>query len=91
MPALAFALTAVAILGKRVAALGVPERKLERIAIGVGMVPRGEVGLVFASIGTSLGVITSETSSSIVLIVVVTTLITPPLLELSFIGVPSVE
>lgn len=51
--------------------------------IGFGMMPRGEVGLIFASIGKSLGVIGDELFSAIVLMVIVTTLAAPPLLKLS--------
>ncbi|MFQ6021110.1 MAG: cation:proton antiporter [Acidiferrobacterales bacterium] len=54
-----------------------------RLAIGIGMMPRGEVGLVFASIGKSLGVISDALFSAVVLMVIVTTLATPPLLKLS--------
>jgi Kef-type K+ transport system membrane component KefB len=45
------------------------------------MMPRGEVGLVFASIGKSLGVFSDELFSALVLMVIVTTLLTPPLLK----------
>ena len=64
-----------------VAAVGVRAAGLNRLAVGVGMLPRGEVGLVFASIGRSLGVVSPEVFSAIVLMVVVTTLSTPPLLK----------
>ena len=78
---LAVALTGAAVLGKVVAAVGVRAAGLNRLAVGVGMLPRGEVGLVFASIGRSLGVVSPEVFSAIVLMVVVTTLSTPPLLK----------
>ena len=51
--------------------------------IGFGMMPRGEVGLIFASIGKSLGVIGDELFSAVVLMVIVTTLAAPPLLKFS--------
>jgi Kef-type K+ transport system membrane component KefB len=76
-------LTAAAILGKQVCGFGVRDKKLNRVAIGLGMIPRGEVGLIFANIGKSLGVVDSATFSAIVLMVMITTLITPPLLKLS--------
>jgi Na+:H+ antiporter len=47
------------------------------------MMPRGEVGLIFASIGKSLGVITDALFSAVVLMVIVTTLLSPPLLKLA--------
>lgn len=49
--------------------------------VAIGMLPRGEVGLVFAAIGRTLGVINDAIFSAIVLMVVVTTLIAPPLLK----------
>jgi Kef-type K+ transport system membrane component KefB len=45
------------------------------------MMPRGEVGLIFAAIGKSLGVITDELFSAVVLMVIVTTLAAPPLIK----------
>ena len=45
------------------------------------MMPRGEVGLIFASLGKSLGVLNDSLFSSIVIMVVATTLVTPPLLK----------
>ncbi len=47
------------------------------------MMPRGEVGLIFAAIGKSLGVINDALFSAIVLTVIVTTLLSPPLLKLA--------
>ena len=76
----ALALTVVAILGKLVSGLG-GARKDDRMLIGIGMLPRGEVGLVFASIGRSLGVITDELFSAVILMVILTTLIAPPWLK----------
>ena len=90
----AVVLTLVAIIGKQVCSLAVAERGLNRLAIGVGMIPRGEVGLIFAGIGTGLTlpnihgmndpVINSATFSAIVVMVVVTTLVTPPVLKWAF-------
>src|SRR5215204_1056891 len=50
----ALALTVAAIVGKQICALGVVERGINRLAIGIGMIPRGEVGLIFAGIGATL-------------------------------------
>jgi Kef-type K+ transport system membrane component KefB len=69
-----------AVLGKLIAGIGA-RRGLHRLAIGVGMLPRGEVGLVFASIGKTLGVIDAAMFSAVVLMVIITTLITPALLK----------
>lgn len=85
----AAALTAAAWIGKQACMLGVPQRGINRLAIGIGMVPRGEVGLIFASIGTGLmlageRIITPPLYAAIVIMVIVTTLVTPPLLQWSF-------
>lgn len=78
------ALTAVAILGKQVCGLAAIEKGLDRLSIGLGMIPRGEVGLIFASIGKGLRVIDNTLFSAVVMMVVLTTLVTPPLLKFSF-------
>ena len=85
----ALGLSIVAIIGKQVCAFGVLEKGLNRVAIGVGMIPRGEVGLIFAGIGASLtvggvAVFSPETFSAMVVMVMVTTLATPPLLKSLF-------
>lgn len=85
---LALALTVAAILGKQACALGVWNRQLDRLSIGIGMIPRGEVGLIFANIGLALKagdepVITTTTYSAIIVMVICTTMITPPLLKWS--------
>lgn len=77
---LASGLVLAAILGKLISGLGA-NRKDDRLLIGIGMLPRGEVGLVFASIGRSLGVISDDLFSAIVLMVMITTFIAPPLLK----------
>jgi Kef-type K+ transport system membrane component KefB len=78
-------LTFVAVLGKQACSLGVLERGADRLAIGLGMIPRGEVGLIFAGIGATLTirgerVITDDIYSAVVVMVALTTLLTPPLL-----------
>jgi Kef-type K+ transport system membrane component KefB len=71
-----------AIVGKLVSGLGAG-RNTNRLVVGIGMLPRGEVGLVFAAIGRTLGVIDDEIFSAVVLMVIVTTLIAPPWLKVS--------
>jgi len=73
-------LLVAAVAGKIVSGLGA-RSAANRLLIGVGMLPRGEVGLVFAAIGRTLGVIDDAIFSAIVLMVVITTLIAPPLLK----------
>lgn len=86
--ALAAALTAAAIIGKQACSLGVIGRGVDGLTIGIGMVPRGEVGLIFANIGLSLSiggvaVIDARTFSALVVMVIVTTMVTPPALKWS--------
>ena len=69
-----------AIVGKLLAGFGA-SRGNNRLAVGFGMLPRGEVGLIFAAIGKSLDVIDDALFSAIVLMVVLTTLLAPPLLK----------
>lgn len=80
--ALAGCLTLVAIIGKLVAGLGVSGPKIDRLMVGIGMIPRGEVGLIFASIGLSRGVLDEKLYGAVLIMVLVTTVITPPLLTL---------
>ena len=86
-------LTIAAIAGKQICALGVVERGVNRLAVGLGMIPRGEVGLIFAGIGATLmlpssggmnePVISPATFGAVVIMVIITTLITPPMLKWS--------
>jgi Kef-type K+ transport system membrane component KefB len=79
----AVGLIMAAVIGKQVCGLVVVERGLDRLSIGLGMIPRGEVGLIFASIGRGMGVINDAIFSAVVIMVMVTTLVTPPLLAVS--------
>ena len=89
----ALVLTLAAIIGKQICALGVVERGINRLAVGLGMIPRGEVGLIFAGIGATLmlpsstgvsePVISSATFGAVVIMVIITTLITPLALKWS--------
>jgi Kef-type K+ transport system membrane component KefB len=93
MMGFAIALTLAAIIGKQICSLGVLERGTNRLAIGLGMIPRGEVGLIFAGIGATLmlpdavgvskPVVSSSTFGVVVIMVIITTLVTPPLLKWS--------
>ncbi|MEN9785293.1 MAG: hypothetical protein RLZZ299_557 [Pseudomonadota bacterium] len=81
---LAGALTLAAVLGKQACMLAVGPG-LRRLAVGIGMVPRGEVGLIFAQMGLALHVGTRPvfdraTFSAVVVMVIATTLVTPPAL-----------
>ena len=78
-------LTVAAVIGKQACSLGVLEKGCDRLAVGLGMIPRGEVGLIFASIGATLHVagervVDGAVFSAVVVMVALTTLVTPPLL-----------
>ena len=75
-------LTIAAIVGKQVCGFGVLERGIDRLSVGIGMIPRGEVGLIFAGAGRLLKVIDDATFSAAVIMVIATTLITPPVLKI---------
>ena len=79
------ALIAVALLSKQACSLGVLGKGTDRLAVGLGMMPRGEVGLIFAGIGSGLmiggeRVVDPTVFSAVVATVAATTLLTPPLL-----------
>lgn len=78
----ALVLTFVAIIGKLVS--GIFATGMDKKIIGIGMIPRGEVGLIFASIGKSIGVLDNQLFSGIVVVVILTTFITPPALKWAF-------
>jgi len=56
----------------------------ESLQLGIGMISRGEVGLIVATIGVSEGYLTDELFSAVIGMVLITTLVTPPLLRLAF-------
>jgi Kef-type K+ transport system membrane component KefB len=95
----AAALTFVAVIGKQVCSLAVVERGANRLSIGLGMIPRGEVGLIFAGIGATLTlpdahgtpepVIGPATFGAVVIMVIITTLVTPPALKWSLQRTPA--
>ncbi|MGB2698282.1 MAG: cation:proton antiporter [Candidatus Zixiibacteriota bacterium] len=89
----ALILTVFAILGKLLGcglgaiSLGWKQASL----VGVGMVPRGEVGLIIASLGLSLGAITQDLYSIVVFMVIATTLLTPPVLRSLVYKIPEIK
>ncbi len=70
-------LTALAIAGKIAAGWAAPWHRFSRLTVGVGMIPRGEVGLIFADIGRRSGVLGPEVFSAILLMVMATTFVAP--------------
>lgn len=86
--ALAGALTVAAVIGKQACSLVAYGPGVHKLSVGLGMIPRGEVGLIFAATGAALmlngeAVVPQQTYAAIVLMVMVTTLVTPPLLAWS--------
>jgi Kef-type K+ transport system membrane component KefB len=86
---LAAVLTVAAIVGKQLSALGVIGNGHDRLSVGIGMIPRGEVGLIFANMGLTLvvggeAVVTRSVFSAVVVMVIATTVMTPPALKWSF-------
>jgi Kef-type K+ transport system membrane component KefB len=85
----------VAIFGKLITGFVVfGQPGINRLAIGVGMIPRGEVGLVFLGIGSSIGILSKPLEAAIIMMVILTTFLAPPLLRIVFpdpktVGVPS--
>ncbi len=82
----ALGLTLLAIAGKVAAGYAAPWNKFRRLAVGVGMVPRGEVGLIFAAVGRQSGLLTDDVFSVVLLMVMGTTFVAPPLLKILFRG-----
>lgn len=78
---LASILAIIAIAGKMAAAFGAFGTNSDKLLIGIGMVPRGEVGLIFASIGVSVGVFQEDLYAVVLLVVLLTTLVAPPALR----------
>jgi Kef-type K+ transport system membrane component KefB len=76
------ALTAIAlgtkVVGCGIGALGVGWRRA--LAVGVGMIPRGEVGLIVATVGLASGVVTPTVYAMVIMVVIVSTLVVPPIL-----------
>ena len=78
-------LIVVAIISKLIAGWTVfGKEKINRLAIGIGMIPRGEVGLVFAGIAEASGVLDKPLQAAIIIMVIVTTFVAPPLLRFTF-------
>jgi Kef-type K+ transport system membrane component KefB len=76
---LALAVTVVAFVGKLVT--GLVAGRVSKSIVGWGMVPRGEVGLIFAAAGKALGVVSDEVFSMVVIVIMMTTLLPPPILN----------
>lgn len=80
----AFILTVVAIAGKLLS--GIFVKKMDKKIIGIGMIPRGEVGLIFAGIGKAIGILDSALFSALIIVIILTTFVTPPGLKWAFVN-----
>jgi Kef-type K+ transport system membrane component KefB len=81
---IAAVLTLLAVVGKLAAGWAAPWVRFRRLVVGVGMVPRGEVGLIFADIGRRAGVLNEAVFGAVLLMVMATTFIAPPGLKVLF-------
>ena len=77
------ALMVVAVVGKVAGCMTVPDKTVDRLTIGLAMIPRGEVGLIFARLGIQNRYLSGPAYDAIVLMVLLTTLMTPPLLRMA--------
>jgi Kef-type K+ transport system membrane component KefB len=78
---LAAALLFVAVAGKLASAAGLWRAPGDRLLVGIGMVPRGEVGLIFATLGLRQAVFGDDVYAALLLVILATTLLTPPALR----------
>jgi Kef-type K+ transport system membrane component KefB/glycine cleavage system regulatory protein len=69
---------AIALLGKLAAGLGMRRGAGDRLLVGIGMIPRGEVGLIFAGIGLARGVLDARWYAVLVSVVLFSTIVPPP-------------
>ena len=81
---LSLSLFAAAVLGKVAAAMVLPERWFVRLMIGTAMVPRGEVGLIFAGLGLSSAVFNNELYAVMVIVIALSTLLPPFVMKYAY-------
>lgn len=81
---IAGSLTLLAVFGKIAAGWAAPWLRFDRLTVGVGMVPRGEVGLIFADVGRQAGLLSGGTFSAVLLMIMATTFLAPLGLKLIF-------
>lgn len=76
----AIVISIAAILGKLVAGIAAKGDMLEKLMVGASMVPRGEVGLIFAATGKAVGVLNQDEFSVVIMVVILTTFVSPPII-----------
>jgi len=67
----------VAIIGKMIGPFFLKETIYSKLAIGMAMVPRGEIGLIFAELGRISGIFNNEVHAGMVIVIILTTLLSP--------------
>jgi len=81
---IALVLFLVAVIGKYISGYAVIKKTVNKMVVGIGMIPRGEVGLIFAQVGLNYGVFNSKLFSAVTVMVMLTTFVAPPLLQIAF-------
>lgn len=74
----------IAVLGKYAGTLLIKESWYMRTVIGLAMVPRGEVGLIFAELGRVSGIFNNEVYAGVVIVIALTTLLSPLMMKLFY-------
>ncbi len=82
------ALFVIAMVGKALSGTVIFDKRINSTAVGIGMAPRGEVGLIFAEVGRRAGIVTADLFAAVVVVMALTTFIAPPLLKLSMVRRP---
>jgi len=81
---IALILFVLAMIGKYISGYAVTDKQINSKVVGIGMIPRGEVGLIFAQVGLNYGVFDLKMFSAVTVMVMLTTFIAPPLLQITF-------
>ncbi len=78
----------IAMIGKAVAGFVIFDRRVNSTAVGIGMAPRGEVGLIFAEVGRRAGIVSGDLFAAVVTVMALTTFVAPPLLKFTMVRRP---
>ncbi|MCP4230457.1 MAG: cation:proton antiporter [bacterium] len=76
-------LLVIAIVGKALAGFAIFDKTTKKLTVGIGMVPRGEVGLIFAEVGRRTGLVSDALFAAVVVVMALTTFLAPPLLKIA--------
>ncbi len=78
----------IAMLGKVLSGFAVFDKRINSTAVGVGMAPRGEVGLIFAEVGRRAGIVSGDLFAALIVVMALTTFVAPPLLKSALVRRP---